>query len=81
MANTNTNVQGTLTITTAKTVSSNNNNVVITAWDLDLQGELEVGDGTAVLTGAHNAQTMGIGATAQDMHMARSFSENLSSLL
>jgi hypothetical protein len=61
---------GTLTVATGKTVSSGNSAVTITAWDLDLDGSLDLGTGAAEIHGAQTSQTIGVGTvSAMDMHI------------
>ena len=60
---------GTLTVWAGKILDSNNSDIVITAWDLDLQGYLSTGTQTVTLHGAKVMQTLNLGTTAADMHV------------
>ena len=60
---------GTLTIAAGKTVKSNDSDMYITAWDLDLQGSLDMGSEAATMHASQAAQSIGIGATPQDFWM------------
>jgi hypothetical protein len=58
---------GTLTITAAKTVVSNNSPIVITAWDLDVGGTLTAASKELSIHGSQVDQTIGVGATKKNM--------------
>ena len=61
---------GTLTVASSKTVTSNNSDVTITAWDIDLQGSLTAGTASIKLHGAESSQTIGIGGTVKNMQLS-----------
>jgi hypothetical protein len=54
---------GTLTVQTAKVITSNKSDVTITAWDVDLDGTLNAGERAISIHGAKTSQTIGIGAS------------------
>ena len=58
---------GVLTIWAGKTVTSNKNDILITAWDLDLQGVLDAGTAEISIHGSKQEQTIGLGGTAKDI--------------
>jgi len=60
---------GILTVQTGKIISSANGPLVITAWDIDLDGSFGVGTGPSVIHGAQGSQTIGLGDTAANMHI------------
>ena len=61
---------GTLTVQTAKTITSNKSDVTITAWDIDLDGSLTAGTLAISIHGAKVSQTIGIGASlSQNMEI------------
>ena len=61
---------GTLTVQTAKTITSNKSDVQITAWDIDLDGSLTTGTLAISIHGAKVSQTIGIGASlSQNMEI------------
>lgn len=61
---------GTLTIASSATLDSSGNPMLLTAWDLDLQGELTSGSATTQMYPVHEGQTFGLGSTAQNMHIS-----------
>ena len=63
---------GTLSVAATKTVTSNNGDVTITAWDLDLDGQLTAGTRSICLHGAKILQTIGLGSTTSNMHISNS---------
>ena len=60
---------GTLTVVASRTVDANNGKIQITAWDFDLLGSMTAGTSEISIHGAHPDQTIGIGATPQNMHI------------
>ena len=60
---------GTLTVWTGKSLDSNNSDIVITAWDIDLQGYVITGTSGVTLHGAKIEQTLNLGLTAGDLHL------------
>ncbi len=60
---------GTLLVQTGVTVNSNNNDIVITAADIQLDGNLNSGTGNVSIDRA-NAGTLGLGAGAGDMQLS-----------
>ena len=60
---------GTLTLVSLKTINSNDGDVVITAWDIDLEGDIIMGSGFLSIHGAKSDQTVGLGGTPLDMHI------------
>jgi len=60
---------GTLTVWTGKTVTSNKSDVTITAWDVDMGGSLTAGTRTLCIHGSKVEQTIGLGGTAKDLHI------------
>jgi hypothetical protein len=63
---------GTLTIATSKTITSNKGDVIVTAWDLDFDGSITSGTHSISIHGAKVLQTIGIGGTSADMHLSNS---------
>jgi hypothetical protein len=61
---------GTLTIVSTKQLSSTNNELLITAWDIDIDGTITVGTNSVSIHGAKASQTLGLGATAKDLHLS-----------
>ena len=61
---------GSLTVVTTKAVNSNNSDITLTAWDIDLAGTLTTGSKTPSIHGAKVAQTLGLGGTAKHMHVS-----------
>jgi len=57
---------GTLTVWTGKTITSNKSDVTITAWDFDLDGSLTSGTRTISIHGSKVEQTIGLGAASKD---------------
>jgi hypothetical protein len=51
---------GTLTVWTGKTVTTNNSDMTITAWDMDMGGSMTVGSKTFSIHGSKVGQTIGI---------------------
>jgi hypothetical protein len=68
---------GTLTLTASKTIDSNNSEIVVTAWDLDLLGELNAGTASVTVTAAAINQTFGFGASAREFHFSTSELERI----
>lgn len=68
-ANTDTAEQGVLTVNSGIDVISADNRVLLTTWDLDLQGNLDAGYASVEIHGAHTGQTIGLGDTSQNMHI------------
>ena len=60
---------GSLTVSEAKAIDSNNSDITVTAWDLDLLGFIRAGAGNVCIHGSKPSQTIGVGATNKDMHM------------
>ena len=60
---------GSLTLVTGKLANSNNGDILVTAWDVDLDGSVSTGTATLNLHGAKVRQTIALGATAKDMHI------------
>jgi hypothetical protein len=60
---------GTLTVVGTKTITTNNGNLLITAWDVDMAGSVTVGTASLSVHGAKVTQTFGLGSTNQDMHI------------
>jgi hypothetical protein len=52
---------GTLTVQTAMTITSNNQAVTITAWDVDLDGSLTAGSAAIATYSSVSSQTIGLG--------------------
>jgi hypothetical protein len=65
-------IDGIFTITTGKTVTSNNAPVTITAWDLDIQGMIMTGTKSLSTFGAVLNQRVGVGTSVQEMHISDS---------
>ena len=63
---------GTLTVASAATITSNNSSIVLTAWDLDLQGSITAGTAAITFHGSKVDQTIGLGDTSKDMHITDS---------
>ena len=42
----------------------------VTAWDIDIDGSMRSGTETTHLHGAKDLQTIGLGGTSKDMHIA-----------
>ena len=66
---------GTFTIATARGITTNNNDILITAWDVDLLGYLTSGTAGSAIHGSQPGQTVGIGFTSnytstRNMHMS-----------
>ena len=63
---------GTFTVATGKTITSNKSDIAITAWDVEFIGTAGVTAGTRTISihGASASQTIGLGATAGNMHVA-----------
>jgi hypothetical protein len=70
---------GSLTVATGKVVTSNDCDLTITAWDIDLDGSMTAGAKTLSIHGAKVAQTIGIGAVSKDMHISSSELQKMSS--
>merc|ERR1711871_762786 len=60
------NGDGTLTVLQGKSVVSNNGVMVITAWDIDLQGTLNAGDAPLSVHAAKQDQSIGLGKLLVD---------------
>jgi hypothetical protein len=60
---------GTLTLQTGKTLTSNNNIVYITAYDVDLDGKITTGTKMTVIQGSQDDQTIGLGAAPSPVNM------------
>ena len=60
---------GTLTIVAGRTVTTNDNQLRLSAWDLDLAGSINAGSASLSIHGAKAEQTIGLGDTAKDMHV------------
>ena len=58
---------GTLTVQTGKTVTSNKSDVTITAWDVTFDGGISAGTASIVIHGAEATQTIGLGTTPTNM--------------
>ena len=58
---------GTLTITSGKTVDSCNSDMIVTAWDLDLQGMIDVGIQALTIHGAREDQSIALGTAVQNL--------------
>ena len=52
---------GVLTVITGETVSTNNNDLVLTSWDIDLFGSINTGTRGMVVHGSTGSQTISIG--------------------
>jgi hypothetical protein len=63
-ADTDQTASGTLTVASTKTITSNKSDVIITAWDVDIAGEITAGDQAMSIHGAYSAQTIGLGAVS-----------------
>merc|ERR1712054_274366 len=61
---------GTLTVQTGEVITTNNSPLTITAWDLDLDGGVATGTENLFISGAQTSQTIGLGATSANMHIA-----------
>jgi hypothetical protein len=59
---------GTFTLESGKTLTSGNSAVTITAWDVDLQGNMAFGSGSGTIIPAKVAQTIGLGDTSTHAH-------------
>jgi len=70
---------GTLTISGSRTVDTNSSPILITAWDLDIQGNINAGASSTTVHGSLASQTIGVGDTAQDMHIADAEIDRISS--
>ena len=60
---------GTLTVVATKTITSNKSDVTITAWDIDMAGNLNAGTMTISVHGSKVGQTIGLGGTAGSMQI------------
>jgi len=60
---------GTLTVAAGKVIATNNNPIVITAWDVDLSGSITVGTDDVSIHGSKSQQTIGMGDAVKDMHL------------
>jgi hypothetical protein len=71
---------GTLTLSSAQTITSTNNFVTVTAWDVDLQGAIKAGTSYITLHGSENDQTFGLGAAsiAGNLHVDTSEMQRIS---
>jgi len=73
---------GTLTVYAGKTIATSNGDLKVTAWDIDLQdgweggiyitASIDAGTATILLHASSEGQSMGVGSTAQDMHVTDS---------
>lgn len=61
---------GTLTIVSGKTIDSNDGAMILTAWDVDLSGQLDAGADSVTIHTSLPGQTLGVGITTKDMHVA-----------
>ena len=61
---------GTFTVVAGKTVITNNGTLAITAWDISLQGELDAAEVEISIHSSQPGQSIGLGLTAQDMHIS-----------
>ena len=61
---------GALTVASTKTVTSNNSDVTITAFDVEMIGSLTAGTLTLSIHGAEAAQTIGLGASPFNMEIS-----------
>lgn len=61
---------GTFTISASSAVGSTGD-VLVTAWDVDLDGEINMGNSgkTLAVHGSKSSQTLGLGQTAKDMYL------------
>jgi hypothetical protein len=69
---------GTLTVQTAKVITTNNNHLYITTYDIDLDGSITSGTVGVKLHGS-TSQTIGVGATAKSMHLERNELQRITS--
>ena len=53
---------GSLTVSEVKAIDSNNSDITVTAWDLDLLGFIRAGAGNVCIHGSKPSQTIGVGA-------------------
>ena len=60
---------GTLTLAAGKLLSSNNGDLEVTAWDVDLQGNMVAGSAALTIHGAGAAQSIALGGTTKDMQI------------
>lgn len=61
---------GTLTVYTGKVITTGNSELVISAWDMAIDGALDSGTSSMIVHAAAEDQTFGLGATAKDMHIS-----------
>ena len=61
---------GTLTIQAGKTIDADDGDVMVTAWDLDLDGVLSAGTATMTIHGAKDDQSIGLGGAEADLSIA-----------
>ena len=61
---------GILTVAASKTIDGNNSDIIITAWDLDLDGKLKAGTAQVTIHGSKIQQTIGLGDTSKDLHIS-----------
>jgi hypothetical protein len=61
---------GTLTMTVARTINSNNSDITVTAHDIDLDGGMTSGTGTVRLSTALTNQQIGLGMSTRAFHAA-----------
>jgi hypothetical protein len=60
---------GTLSVVASKVVDTNNGELMVSMWDLDLDGGFMSGTASIAVHGAKASQTVGLGLTQQDMHI------------
>jgi hypothetical protein len=58
---------GTLTIATGKTLTSNDGDMIVTAFDIYMAGGFDTGTATLTIHGSKADQTIGLGGTSRDM--------------
>jgi hypothetical protein len=61
---------GTLTVAQLKTVTTSDGELLVTAWDVDIGGWIQVGTNSLTLHGSKVAQTLAIGGTSKDLHIS-----------
>lgn len=61
---------GTLTLVSTKTISSNDSTIVLTAWDIDMSGSITAGAMAMTIHGAKTDQTIALGSTPNDLTLS-----------
>ena len=69
---------GTLTVQSAASIVSNNGDIMVTSFDVDLDGYTNSGSGITTLHTVANAQTIGLGSETGAMHLDNTELQHLS---